>query len=119
MSFEHLNQGDLLAPFAERLSRRPETLATLLLAVEGLWAQRTSPDARELAHQGIEQIINLMPRFDLGDWSAQDTTGKRASALRHNRHVRALERLAHETGDQRLLGWRDRLPHTEIHQGIN
>lgn len=87
----------ILAEILERLCRRPTAPAN----AEG-------PGAPETAAHGLEMLLSLMPRFDLGDWSACNIDGSRASPEQHAVHIRLLAQLARQTSDQRVLGWHDR-----------
>lgn len=97
--------------FADPNNRKPKVLNGLLFAILGLrdvHRYTGNSHALYLADMGLESALALLPRFDLGDWSAYDIEGKRASPRYHNIHIRQMARLAEETNDKRLLDWYDR-----------
>ena len=87
----------VLVDMLERLCRLPVALE-----------RADRPAAQEAVTRGLEKLLVLMPQFDLGDWSACESGGTRASSEQHDRHIRLLAQLSKETSDQRVLGWHDR-----------
>ncbi len=90
-------------------NQQPKVLNGLLFAVLGLLdvgTRAASPVAAELAASGMAAALELMPRFDLGDWSAYDIHGRRASRHYHAIHVRQLAILSRV--DPAFAPWRAR-----------
>lgn len=82
--------------------------ANLLQLLKGLCQPTTGSGNADPKAEGLESLLTLIPRFDLGDWSACDTAGTRASPEQHDTYIHLLAKIAEETGDQRVLGWHDR-----------
>lgn len=90
---------------------QPKILNGMLFSVLGLLdvAKRTGDrNARALADEGLATAVDCLPRFDLGDWSAHDIFGRRASPHYHDIHIAQCGQLFSLTGDDRFLWWRDR-----------
>ena len=101
--------------FADKTNKKPKVLNGMMFAVLGLYdIAKHSEDsyvqkkAKALARVGTDSILELLPRFDLGRWSAYDILGKKASKHYHEIHVEQLHRLYRVTLDQSFLGWSDR-----------
>ena len=96
--------------FADPENQRPKVLNGMLFTLLGLRdvAARTGGmAAREAYESGLEAVLRAMPAFDLGDWSAYDIFGKRASSHYHDIHVEQLALLHEAERDPRLAQWRD------------
>lgn len=96
---------------ADERNKQPKVLNGMMFAVLGLldiaqMLQKEEPE--RLACEGLEGVLELLPRYDLGDWTSYDIFGRRASPHYHAIHVRQLARLHEITGDPRLVEWRDR-----------
>ena len=97
--------------FADPDNKRPKILNGMLFTIIGLLdiANRNNKSrASELAHDGIESVFKLLPKFDLGDWSAYDIYGKRASNHYHQIHIKLLDKLFNITDQIDFANWRDR-----------
>ena len=95
---------------ADENNRQPKVLNGLLFTILGLKdiAIRTGlQQPSRLADAGVRTAAQLLPRFDLGDWSAYDIHGKRASTHYHDIHIRQLELLAKLTGKGEFAKYRD------------
>lgn len=97
---------------ADAGNEQPKVLNGMLFALLGLWdVAARHPDgavAREaaaLAADGLEAALEMLPRFDLGDWSAYALDGRRASVHYHRIHVAQLDAIAALTGDARVAAW--------------
>lgn len=78
---------------ADAGNQQPKVLNGLLFAIIGLMdigKRAPCPAAAELAATGIKAALELLPRFDLGDWSAYDIHGRRASPHYHAIHIKQL-----------------------------
>jgi heparosan-N-sulfate-glucuronate 5-epimerase len=78
---------------ADAGNQQPKVLNGLLFSVIGLMdvgERAPSPAATELAGRGVEAALELLHEFDLGDWSAYDIHGRRASPHYHAIHIRQL-----------------------------
>lgn len=76
---------------------QPKILNGMLFAIIGLdeiGKKWEITEANDLANIGMLAAIEYLPRFDLGDWSAYDIFGKRASKHYHAVHVRQLNILS-------------------------
>ncbi|MBP7240896.1 D-glucuronyl C5-epimerase family protein [Amaricoccus sp.] len=74
-------------------NQQPKVLNGLLFTILGLrdvGERAPSSAAMELAGRGMEAALELLHRFDLGDWSAYDIHGRRASPHYHAIHVKQL-----------------------------
>jgi hypothetical protein len=84
---EHVAPGAIwFEKFAHPDNQRPKVLNGHLFVIIGLYdiAERLGrDDVWELANQAMEAARLLMPRFDLGDWSAYSILGNRASRHYH------------------------------------
>jgi hypothetical protein len=113
-----INHGGLLdaddpeAPwyekFADADNRRPKVLNGMLFAILGLLdiADRTgNAEAHALATEGLISVKQMLPRFDLGNWTAYDIMKKPCSAHYHRIHVEQLALLAEITGDAGFATW--------------
>jgi SAM-dependent methyltransferase len=101
--------------FADTRNKKPKVLNGMMFAVLGLYdIAKHSEDshlqnnAKALAEVGTDSILELLPRFDLGKWSAYDILSKKASRHYHEIHIEQLHRLFRVTLDQSFLGWSDR-----------
>lgn len=95
---------------ADENNRQPKVLNGLLFTIfvlEDIATRTRLPQASRLAEAGARAAIELLPRFDLGDWSAYDIHGKRASPHYHDIHIRQLELLAELTGRAEFATYRD------------
>lgn len=96
---------------ADENNEEPKVINGLLFTILGLLdiAKRTNlPGAGQLAELGVSAAVELLPRFDLGDWSAYDIKGKPASDHYHRIHIEQLRRLAEQTGEPSFAEYRDR-----------
>lgn len=110
-----LDNSDPRAPWFEKFaspeSQRPKVLNGMLFTLLGLHdaASRTGLEAPMRQYKrGLKSALQLMERYDLGDWSAYNIQGKPASAHYHRIHIEQLDRLFHIEGDGQLAQWRDR-----------
>lgn len=96
---------------ADPANRQPRVLNGHLFATLGLLdiAQGAKNEtAAALAATGVDSALQLMSRFDLGDWSAYDIHGRRASNHYHDIHIQQLGRLFEMTGCADFDRWRTR-----------
>lgn len=85
------------AKFADVASTEPQVLNGMLFALVALDdANRALKyrHARRAFRRGAAAVVHTLPRYSLGEWSAYDRSGKRASAHYHRVHVLLLEQLA-------------------------
>jgi hypothetical protein len=90
-------------------NEQPKVLNGLLFTIIGLvdiGERAPSPAAKELAGMGIKAALELLHKFDLGDWSAYDIHGRRASPHYHTIHVKQLGILS--AIDQEFVACRNR-----------
>jgi heparosan-N-sulfate-glucuronate 5-epimerase len=95
---------------ADENNAQPKILNGLLFTILGLRDVADLSEyveARDLADIGAIACTELLPRFDLGDWSAYDIHGRRASSHYHNIHIEQLEKLATETLNPTFAKYRD------------
>lgn len=95
---------------ADPNNTRPRILNGMMFAVIGLFdvaKQTGDTKAVALAEVGARTVAATLPRFDLGDWSAHDRFGKRASQHYHAIHIAQLRILHQITGDESFSRWAD------------
>jgi heparosan-N-sulfate-glucuronate 5-epimerase len=94
----HTEKGNIwFEKVAQRGNQQPKVLNGLLFTILGLTdisARLSNERAKKFADAGILAAAELLPKFDLGDWSAYDIFGKRASPHYHRIHIEQLKRLA-------------------------
>lgn len=96
---------------ADKDNLQPKVLNGMLFALIGLWdvgARAKCDEATALAELGSRAAAEYLPRFDLGDWSAYDIHGKRASPHYHAVHVKQLELLSAFAPQDEFAVYRDR-----------
>ena len=96
---------------ADEENEQPRVLNGMMFAVLGLFdiaqlLQKEEPE--RLAREGLEAVLEQLPRYDLGNWTSYDIFGRQASPHYHLIHIRQLHRLYEITNDSRLVAWRDR-----------
>jgi len=82
---------------ADKDNLQPKVLNGMLFALIGLWdigERAQNSEALRLAVLGARAAADYLPRYDLGDWSAYDIFGKRASSHYHAVHVKQLDILS-------------------------
>jgi hypothetical protein len=93
----HTENGNIwYEKVAQRGNKKPKVLNGLLFTILGLTdisSKLPSERAKSFADAAILAAAELLPRFDLGDWSAYDILGKRASPHYHGIHIEQLKRL--------------------------
>jgi hypothetical protein len=80
---------------ADEGNAQPKVLNGMLFAILGLHdVGATFPQALWFASQGIDAAVELLPAFDLGNWSAYDALGRPASKHYHVVHISQLAALS-------------------------
>lgn len=85
---------------ADANNQQPKVLNGMLFALLALHdlAERTgNAEAAALFEEGVQGVLPCLPLYDLGDWSAYDVSGRRASAHYHAIHINQLNLLYHFT----------------------
>ena len=96
---------------ADKDNLQPKVLNGMLFALIGLrdvGERAKSDEATQLADLGTRAAAEYLPRFDLGDWSAYDIHGKRASPHYHAVHVKQLKLLSSFAPQDEFVVYRDR-----------
>ena len=94
---------------ADAGNQQPKVLNGLLFTILGLLdIGRRAPSTRatDLAGAGIRAALELLHKFDLGDWSAYDIHGRRASPHYHAVHIKQLAAMS--AIDREFAACRDR-----------
>lgn len=90
---------------ADASNDQPMILNGMLFSLLGLYdfsTRRRSAKARHLFDHGIQGCLPCLEYYDLGDWSAYDIFGKRASPHYHEVHIQQLARLGKVSGIAQL-----------------
>lgn len=114
-----VGDGIWFEKFAHPAGQKPMVLNGHLFAVLGLFdlAELTQrEDVMVLALKGLEAARTLLSRFDLGDWTAYDIFGKRASPHYHRIVVEQLRRLS--PCANWVSRWHDQFSHYQDRGGL-